>query len=125
MPPARPFHPNDSRVGLNALADFIRAPLPSRLEALPGVGPATAALFQRAGVSTPYQLVAMYLSFKAEAVSPVQHAERFYRWVVDCGVGSYRAGIVHSICEKTNHHFPGLYDASAYASAQLDNEVDA
>jgi len=123
---AQAFHPENSRVGASALADFIRAPTKGNLDEVPGVGPATIDRLRAAGVETTYQLVAKYLSFKGANTEPKAHAELFYQWLKRTETpAGFRAGVVHSIAEKTNLTFPKLYDSSAYYDKDLSMEQDA
>lgn len=60
-------------------------------------------------------MIAKYLSFRDSEVGPVEHADRFYYWLKSIGTpGGFRAGIVHSIAEKMNVTFIGIYDPAAY-----------
>mmetsp|Transcript_124052 Transcript_124052/g.243347 ORF Transcript_124052/g.243347 Transcript_124052/m.243347 type:complete len:117 (-) Transcript_124052:92-442(-) len=109
------FHPEKSRVNADSLADFIRAQLTGDLNEVPGVGAATIKILNENGISTTYQLLGKYLMLKEEGVEPVEHADRFYFWLKSINTpGGFRAGIVHSIAEKVNSTFVGLYDADAY-----------
>ncbi len=117
------FHPDKSRVGAGALADFIRAPISGKLEEVPGVGPATIKILNENGISTTFQLIGQYLSLKESDVQPIEHADRFYYWLKSLKTPSgFRAGIVHSVAEKMNVTFPGIYDSSAYGSAVGQDE---
>jgi hypothetical protein len=72
-------------------------------------------VFAENGISTTYGLIGKYLSLKEEGVGTIEHADRFYYWIVSINVPPrYRAGIVHSIGEKMNLFFPGLYDVSIF-----------
>ncbi len=69
------------------------------------------------GITTTYQLIAKYLSFKDARVGPIEHADRFYYWLKSIKTpGGHRAGIVHAIGEKLNTMFNGIYDVNAYES---------
>lgn len=79
------------------------------------MGEATIKVLAEHDISTTFQLIAKYLSFKDKGVGPVEHADRFYFWLQSIGTpGGHRAGVVHSIAEKMNVTFVGIYDASAY-----------
>jgi hypothetical protein len=68
-------------------------------------------------------LIAKYLSFKDEGVGPVEHTDRFYFWLKSIGTpGGFRAGIVHSIAEKMNVTFVGIYDPDAYEGGVDEEE---
>lgn len=85
------------------------------IEQVPGIGEASAKALRAAGVSTTFGLIGKYLSLKEEGVGPIEHADRFYFWLKSIGTASgFRAGVVHSIAEKMNITFVGIYDADAY-----------
>ncbi len=100
------------------MGDFIRAPISGKLEEVPGIGPANIKIFNENGIFTTFQLIGKYLSLKDSDVEPIEHADRFYFWLKSLKAPSgYRAAIVHSIAEKMNVTFPGIYDSSAYRPA--------
>jgi len=85
------------------------------LNEVPGIGGATIEKLKAAGVTTTYQLLGKYLMLKDAGVGPVEHADRFYYWLVSVGTpAGFRAGVVKSIAEKLNVTFVGLYDNSLY-----------
>ena len=82
---------------------------------MPGVGPATVTKFRENGVTTQYQLIAKYMSMKDDDTTPIEHAERFYLWLVALDTPSgFRAGIVHAVCSKVALTYPELYDSDAW-----------
>ncbi len=90
---------------------------------VPGVGEATIKILRQHDITTTFQLLGKYLSLKEEGVEPVEHADRFYYWLKSINTpAGFRAGIVHSIAEKMNVTFPGIYDSSAYGSAVGEEE---
>jgi len=72
------------------------------------------------GITSTYALIGVYLSFKSDRgreVNPIEHTQRFYAFWCSLGTpGGYRAGTVHSICEKATISFPGLYNSEDYMS---------
>jgi hypothetical protein len=76
------------------------------------------------GITSTYSLIGTYLSFKSECdpntgevryIGPIEHTQRFYLWWCSLGTPSgFRAGVIHSICEKVNISFPGIYNAADY-----------
>lgn len=110
-----PFHPENSRVAADKLADFVRDQLDPEITSIPGIGPAAASIFADAGITTSYQLVGKFLSMKDSDIGPIEHVERFYQWLCALKIsGGHRAGTVHALAEKLNIWFPGLYDADSY-----------
>lgn len=82
---------------------------------VPGIGPATIKLLNANGVATTYQLFGKYLLLKEANVGPIEHADRFYFWLVSMGTPKgFRAGIVKAVAEKLNITYVGLYDNSLY-----------
>lgn len=79
------------------------------------MGPATIKILNDNGVTTTYQLFGKYLQLKEAGVGPVEHADRFYFWLLSLGTPSgFRAGIVRAVAEKLNVTYIGLYDNSLY-----------
>ena len=109
------YHPENSKVSESALSEFIRAPLSSKLSDIPGIGPATVELLAAEGITTSFQLVGKFLSFKDKDVDSLLHCETFYQWLCELKTPKgFRAGVVHALAEKLNIMFPGIYDVSAY-----------
>ena len=82
---------------------------------VPGIGSATIRILNANGVTTTYQLFGKYLLMKEANVGPVEHADRFYYWLVSLGTpAGFRAGIVKAVAEKLNVTYVGLYDNSLY-----------
>ena len=67
------------------------------------------------GITTSFQLVGKFLSFKDKDVDSLLHCETFYQWLCELNTPKgFRAGLVHALAEKMNINFPGIYDVSAY-----------
>lgn len=82
---------------------------------VPGIGEKSEEALRAAGISTTFGLIGKYLMLKEEGVGPVEHADRFYYWLKSIGTSpGHRAGVVHSIAEKMNITFVGIYDVDAY-----------
>ncbi len=81
-----------------------------------GVGPATAAVFREHNVTTGYQLIAKFLSFRDPNMDTRLHVEMFYQWLKEVMPATgFRAGLTHAIAEKSNWIFPELgYDIHLY-----------
>ena len=109
------YHPDNSRVSPDKLSDFIRDQLDPDLNSVPGIGPAAINILSDEGITTTYQLVGKFLSFKDKDIGAIEHVERFYQWLCALKISAgHRAGTVHCLAEKLNIWYPGLYDASAY-----------
>ena len=66
-------------------------------------------------MTTTYQLIGKYLSLKGTDVDSVEHCDKFWYWLKQKGVNSFRGGIVRAIAEKVNTFMAGLYDEDAYS----------
>ena len=69
--------------------------------------------FAAEGITTPFQLLAKYLSFRGKGVSVQAHCDAFFNWIVEIGIVVHRHTIVRCIAEKANFMMPGLYNAAA------------
>ncbi len=105
---------------------------------VPGIGKATVDILmstkvvigegenrvEMSGITSTFGLIGVFLAFKngvvnadgsVRAIGPAEHTQRFYLWWTSLNTpAGFRAGVIHSICEKTNISFPGIYDSSAY-----------
>lgn len=117
-----PYNPLNSKIGADALADFLRGAVEPRLQSVPGVGPKAAEHMATAGVTTTHQLLGKFLSFKGADTDVQAHCDAMWLWLNEIGVNSHRAGIVKSIAEKLNIYMPGLYDESRLAADDDDDD---
>ena len=115
-----PYHPNNSQLSQDKLAEYIRAPVGLRIDSGVegmGLGPVTLAKLEAESVTTGYQLHAKFLSFKDADTSPQEHVQRFYDWivlVVPSQAARYRSGIVHAVAMKADLMYGSLYDPGVY-----------
>jgi hypothetical protein len=67
---------------------------------------------------TGYALLGRFLSFKKQNMSVVDHANAFFRWMEECGLGAHPGvnihRIVHCVAEKANLMMDGLYTTAAW-----------
>lgn len=121
---------------------FLNANLTGDLSEIPGVGPATIEVLKTCtvtvgpaggaqvtfqGITSSFALIGVFLAFKngevdeagnIREVLPIEHVQRFFLWWCSLGVSpGHRAGVVHSIGEKANISFPGIYDSAAYGAS--------
>ena len=123
------FHPQNSHVGIDAMARFLNTELTGDLHEVPGISDKTIEKLARVSVAivghghqvtipaitSTHGLIGVFMSFKTAGVGPVEHVQRFYLWWCSLGVSAgHRAGVVHALAEKINISFPGLYDSSEY-----------
>mmetsp|Transcript_28122 Transcript_28122/g.94727 ORF Transcript_28122/g.94727 Transcript_28122/m.94727 type:complete len:123 (+) Transcript_28122:65-433(+) len=105
----------------NKLADWLRVPVTSDLQQIPGIGPANEIKLKDGTgddvVETCHQLIGKFLSFKGTGVTSKEHCDAFYYWLQAKGVNSGRNNVVLAIAEKTELFFPGTYDPSVYNDA--------
>ena len=76
------FVPTKSSIRAETVAEFVNGSFNNMtLRDIPGIGPASERAFQDAGINTPAQLVAMYLSFVDSEDSTTQEVcQKFYDW---------------------------------------------
>ncbi|KAG5180527.1 hypothetical protein JKP88DRAFT_185579 [Tribonema minus] len=117
------YDPKRSKVTDEKLAEFIRQPITGELTEVPGIGPAAvkklAAGEGSNKVANTYQLIGKFLSLKGgddsgKTIQTIEHCDRFWYWLKEMGISSYRSGIVNAIAEKCNTWIPGIYDEDQY-----------
>lgn len=59
-----------------------------------------------------------------EKVESIEHVEKFWHWLKNRGITSYRSGIVRSIAEKVDHMIPGIYDKDMYGDDDEDDDEE-
>lgn len=105
------YHPERSQVSEDRYVEFVRSPITGDLLEVPGIGPASKNCLAEHGITSTFQLVGKYLSFKDEGVDTIEHVDRFYYWLCSTEMQSMRrAGVVRCIASKVNTMFPGIYD---------------
>ena len=112
------FNPNKgSKVSDDALQQFTFNNLSGDLSEIPGVGPSTVVIFKNADITTTFQLIGKFLSFKGEGVDSIEHCDAFFNYIKG-GLKVPPANcpkIVHCIASLMNLKFDGLYDAEKLA----------
>jgi hypothetical protein len=104
-------HPDRSgtRPRDDVLSDFIINQLDPDLSSVPGIGLATIAILNGEGITTSYQLVGKFLSFKDKDIDAIEHIERFYRWYCALNISAgFRVATMFCLIEKLNTWYPGL-----------------
>ncbi len=113
-----PFHPARSSLNTDQLTTYLLSPIGDELTSgvKIGVGPATTAAFREHKVTTGYQLIAKFMSFRDLNMDTRLHVELFYQWLkVVMPAAGLRAGLVHAIAEKCNLMFPEMeYNVKDY-----------
>jgi hypothetical protein len=119
------FNPKKSRVSEETMANFLRNQLTGDLKEVPGIGEITEHFLKQQGIDTTFQLLGKFLSFKSQQTNDLEMANLFYQWLHSISTpAGYRAGIVHSLGEKLNLLFPGIYDSSLFADNDNDNDEE-
>lgn len=111
------YNPNRTRVCDNTQVQWLRSNVTGKVTEVPGVGEATARIFENCEdrITTTYQLMGKFLSFKDANVGPIEHADRFFYWLTRIGtVAGQRSSVVRAIAEKLHLQFPDIYDPDAY-----------
>lgn len=120
------YDPNRTRVSDDTQAQWLRSPIKGNVTEVPGIGNATATLLAECedNITTTYQLLGKYLSFKEHNVSTIEHADRFFYWLEYIGTPTgHRSSIVRAIAEKLQLQFPDIYDEYAYVE-ETDKKDD-
>ncbi|TMW66543.1 hypothetical protein Poli38472_004308 [Pythium oligandrum] len=119
------YDPQKSRVAVDTLADFLRAPLTGDLKEVPGIGDIAAGKLAAGEdgdrVENTFQLIGKFLMLKASLeenddglIDCADHCNAFWFWLKAKGISAYRSGIVMAIAEKVNTMLPGIYDAAEF-----------
>ena len=116
------YKPSATRTSDDTIATFITAELEESLTQVPGVGPKNEEILRANDITTTYQLLGKFLTFKGEVrvafcnswpAFHVDHAvifaqganvtavcDSFYSWLKEIGVNSSRASIIKACAEK-------------------------
>lgn len=107
------------------MVDFMRAKITGDITEVPGIGPAAAAKLATGDpddrITTTYQLIGKFLSFKDQGVTAVEHTNRFWYFLQEKEISAHRSAIVKAVAEKVNGMMPGVYEASEF---EAENEED-
>ena len=114
MPSNASFDPTKTRTNPDRLTEWCASPVGEDILETPGVGPANKAILEAQGITTTFQLLALFLSLKGKEVGSVELCERFYQQLATWGIVAGRGEITQAIAVKLNNSFPGLYKASLY-----------
>lgn len=117
------------------ITEFVISQLSGDLLEVPGIGPAAVKALANhdvpeSRITTTYQLIGAYLSFKGrsesdgEIIAPISHNDLFWYFLKERGISSHRSAIVQAIAMKCNSFMQGLYDPAAYESDEEDDDDD-
>lgn len=122
------YDPNRSKNQPEVLEAFLRAPISGNLDEVPGIGAVGVDKLAHHGVSSTFQLLAKFLSFKSEGLTQQQVCDQFFHCtsrplhsssiictgLTDVGAPpAYRSSIVEAVARKLELSFPGvIYDAT-------------
>jgi hypothetical protein len=101
------------------------------LSEVPGIGPAAIKKLAEADdgpdkITNTFQLFGKFLMLKGPGhgdeimVEPIEHTQKFWEFLKNRGIASYRSGIVKAIAEKSATFFNGIYDANDYEDDEDD-----
>ena len=113
--PTAKFDPTKSHIDPDRLAAFIQSDLSNNLTDIPGVGKQNATLIAHIekiefpNITTPYQLLGLFLLLKEPGMSQQEHCDRFIQMLQENGVNSHRNTIVNALSEKLNVYFREIY----------------
>ena len=95
---------NVSRANVDILQAILMSPLEADLESVPGIGPRTKELLFEDGVTTTYQLIAKFLSFRGKSVSTRSVCDSFEQYLAAVGVKGWRNCITEYLCDIVKAH---------------------
>ncbi|CAM9870941.1 unnamed protein product [Chrysoparadoxa australica] len=90
----------------SALATFLVSHITGDITEVPGVAEGNAALLAAGEdndpdkVTTTHQLIGKYLSLRGPNVESMEHCDKFWCWLRQQGIVSYRGSIVNAIAAK-------------------------
>lgn len=102
------------------MTQWLSTPLSDDLLVIPGVGEKNLIHLKTPDengdiITTQFQLIAKFLSFKTEKISQVELLDKFYYWLKDGKKINHQTNnICQAIAERCNIMIPGCYDASVY-----------
>ena len=108
------FDPKLSGAGDHRVAEFIRSRLSGDLTEVPGIALCNQKILRVNGISTTFQLIALFLSLKEEDTDGVELCDKFWYSLQAIKINSNRNTIVQCIAEKVNTWVPGVYDYDSY-----------
>ena len=108
------FDPNKTNFNADTLDEWLNSPVGENLEDCPGIGPANADILRSHGVTTTFQLLALFLSLKGPRVGSVEICERFYQQLATGKINAKRGEITQAVAMKLNNSFPGIWNPEAY-----------
>ena len=102
------FH--QSSISIETQAVFIKQVLTGDLltDHIPGVGKACIKRLNEAGITSTFQFISKFLSFKGAGVSGREHCQLFSNWLKEIEVSSHRNNIVVAIADKCSVIFPHM-----------------
>eukprot|EP00618_Florenciella_parvula_P003924 CAMPEP_0119484004 /NCGR_PEP_ID=MMETSP1344-20130328/11153_1 /TAXON_ID=236787 /ORGANISM="Florenciella parvula, Strain CCMP2471" /LENGTH=120 /DNA_ID=CAMNT_0007518535 /DNA_START=135 /DNA_END=497 /DNA_ORIENTATION=- len=95
----------------DVFTDFLRAKLEDDLESVPGIGPASKASLQAAGIETTHHLIGQFLLLRDPDCQA--HMDAFHIWLSEVGVtGGQKNNVIMAISQKVDVWIPGTWDDS-------------
>ena len=105
-----PFDRTKSMIKEKARVLFLKSDWNSKLNDVPGIGPATVEKLNAKGITTLYQLAGVFLTFKSSDVDEDEWCNKFWEYLTSIGVTSgHKAGMIDCLGEKLAVCFPGIY----------------
>lgn len=107
------YDPVKSGASSDKVAEFVGADIEGPLTQVPGIGVAAVTKLNAAGITTTFQLLGTFLSFKGEGATVRTVCDGMYQYLKEVGIAAHRSTIVKALAEKLNTWIPGLYEESA------------
>ncbi len=112
------YDPKKSTISTEQMSEWLSAPISENIHQVPGLGAKNA--FIMAGpncrtplgdsITTPQQLLGMFMYLKTDNVSSIDHCNHFYGWLKSKGIHGNTDSIVLACVEKCRLAVPGLYN---------------
>eukprot|EP01035_Chromulina_nebulosa_P019790 gene19790-25731_t len=116
--PVEGFDPAKSTISSENMRAWIQKQVSGHLQEVPGIGEINEKHLMNEdnemGVSTTFQLIGKFLSFRKLGGSQFQQCDLFWNWLKNKNISHQRNNIVQAIAEKCNVMFPGMYDSTAF-----------
>jgi hypothetical protein len=120
-----PFNAANSTITEQSKMAFLRTPWSAPLKKVPGIGPATQRVLRDHGITTMYQLIALFLSLRSEGITEADWCQAMWDRLTEMGCKSgHRAGIIDSLGDKLALIFPGIYTPLDPSFKEGGDDVD-
>ena len=122
-------------VSTDSVVNWIRSPITGKLTQVPGIGEKSQKSLEENGISTTFQLIGKFLSFKGEDVTPNELVDKFFEYINEVmPKNKFKHCVVRAIAEKVDIMFGEgvVFDVKSYPELsgepspvqEMDDECD-